>query len=61
VRQTLQVEIEHPTGFGKPSRTITLNAQSEPILFLHRGECRPRHQVLVDRPEGAAPVDPNVG
>jgi hypothetical protein len=39
VRQTLQVEVEHLPRFGEPSRSVTLDAQSEPILLLHRGEC----------------------
>lgn len=35
-------------------------AQSESILLLHCGECRPRHEMLVDWPEGSAAIDPNV-
>ncbi len=60
VRQTVQVEVEHLTGFGKPLRAISFDAQSETILSLHRDECRPRHQMLVNRPERAAAVDPDV-
>lgn len=60
VREALEVEVEHLTRFGKPLRAVTLNAQSETILLFHCGECRPRHQMLVDRPEGSAAVDPNV-
>lgn len=61
VRQALQIEVEHLARFGKPHRAITLDAQSEAILLLHCVECRPRHQMLVDRPEGSAAIDPNVG
>lgn len=35
MREALQVEVEHLARFGKPSRAVTLDAQSEPILFLH--------------------------
>lgn len=60
MRQTLQVEVEHLTHFGKPLRAISLDPQSETILLLHRDECRPRHQMLVNRTERSAAVDPNV-
>jgi hypothetical protein len=59
VRQTLQVEVEHLASLREPRRAVMLNAKSEPILFLHCGECRPRHQVFVDWTEGSAAVDPN--
>ncbi|TIX30639.1 MAG: hypothetical protein E5V34_09090 [Mesorhizobium sp.] len=44
------VEVEHLTRFGKPLRAVTLDAQPETILLFLCGECRPRHQMLVERP-----------
>ncbi len=60
VRQTRQVKVEHLPGFGKPLRAISLDAQSETILLLHRDKCRPRHQMLINRPERSAAVDPDL-
>jgi hypothetical protein len=60
MREALQVEVEHLTRFGKPLRAVSLDAQSKAILLLHGGESRPRYEMLVDRPEGSAAIDPNV-
>jgi hypothetical protein len=57
----VQVELKHLTRFGEPLRAVALDPQTETILFLHRDECRPRHQMFVNRPERSATIDPNFG
>lgn len=60
MRQTLQVELEHLTRFGKPLRAVALDPQTETIFFLHRDECCSRHQMLINGPERSAAIDPDL-
>ena len=51
IGQALQIEVQHLLYFVEPSYAVTAHTKAKPILFLHRGERRSRHEVLVDRAE----------
>lgn len=60
IGQALQIEVQHLLYFVQPGAAVTADTKAKPILFLHRGERRSRHEVLVDRAERAAALYPYI-
>ena len=47
MRQSLQIEVEHLTRFGKPSRAITMDAESEAIIHRNMRSIAKGRTVLI--------------